>query len=490
MERGSGLLLHFSSLPGKYGIGGFSNEAKKFVKLLKYAGQKYWQILPMNPTGFKDSPYQSYASFAINPYFIDLDQLKKDHLLSEEEIKEHTKAKNTNRIDYGYLYDNRFILLDLAAKRAIRKDKSKIDRFYKQNRYWIEDYALFMTLKHLYENVCWVDFPREFKKHNKNALKELKESNFELFYSFVAIQYFAFSQYKRIKKYANKMGIKIIGDVPIYVSYDSCDVWANQKQFLLDKDGHPALVAGVPPDYFSKTGQLWGNPIYNYQRMEKTNFKWWVRRIKHASKLYDYIRIDHFRGFASYYVINPADGTALNGKWIEGPRTKIIDAFNKVAENRIIAEDLGILTQDVFDLMDYAKYPGLNIFQFADFSNWNHKYLPHNYKEHSVAYLGTHDNDVFKNFLNTNENTKRQIMDYLKIDDETKLVKGALMSLLASKADVTIFMPQDVLEMDGNVRINIPSEADGNWTFRFKKSDLKKEKYLELYKMCCQNNRY
>lgn len=286
------------------------------------------------------------------------------------------------------------------------------------------------------------------------------------------------------------MGIKIIGDVPIYVSYDSCDVWANQKQFLLNKDGHPTLVAGVPPDYFSETGQLWGNPIYNYQRMEKTNFRWWVRRIKHASKLYDYIRIDHFRAFASYYVINPADGTALNGKWIEGPRTKIIDAFNKVAENRIIAEDLGILTQDVFDLMDYAKYPGLNIFQFADFSNWNHKYLPHNYKEHSLAYLGTHDNDVFKNFLNTNENTKRQIMDYLKIDDETKLVKGALMSLLASKADVTIFMPQDVLEMDGNVRINIPSEADGNWTFRFKKSDLKKEKYLELYKMCCQNNRY
>ena len=490
MERGSGLLLHFSSLPGKYGIGGFTSEAKKFVRLLKYAGQKYWQILPMNPTGFKDSPYQSYASFAINPYFIDLDQLKRNHYLSEDEIKNHTKTRNTGKIDYGYLYENRFILLELASKRAMRREKNKIDKFYKQSKFWVEDYALFMTLKKLYNNVPWTDFPEALRKHQKKALEQVKNDNFELFYSFVTIQYFAFSQYKKIKKYANKMGVSIIGDVPIYVSYDSSDVWANQKEFLLDKEGHPTLVAGVPPDYFSVIGQLWGNPIYDYAHMEKNHFKWWLRRIKHACKLYDYIRVDHFRGFASYYVINPEEGTALNGEWLEGPRNKIIDVFNKVANGHIIAEDLGILTDDVFELMDYAKYPGLVIFEFANFLDASHKYLPNNYKENSVAYLGTHDNDVMKHFLEENEDAKYQIMHYLRVDKTEDLIKASIESLLDSKANVTIFMPQDVLELDGSTRINTPSEADGNWTFRFQKDDLKKEKYLYLYEMCSKTNRY
>jgi len=490
MERGSGFLVHISELPSKYGIGAFSKEARSFVKLLKYAGQKYWQILPLNPTGFKDSPYQSNSAFALNPYFIDLDALKKKDYLSAEEIKEHTKTRNNGKIDYGYLYEHRFILLNMAARKAIRQEKTQIDAFLRKNKYWLEDYSLFLTLKKVYQNKMWCEFDEPLKKHQKKALEEFKKTHLEEFYINVAIQYFAFKQYQKLKKYANRLGVKIIGDLPIYVSYDSSDVWANQKDFLLNRDLRPTLVAGVPPDYFSKTGQLWGNPIYDYEHMEKNHFRWWTRRIKHASKLYDVIRIDHFRGFSSYYTVKATESNAINGTWNVGPREKIIDIFSKFSKAQIIAEDLGDLSDDVFDLMKYAKYPGIKVFQFAFDGNPNNKYLPHMYESNAVAYLGTHDNDMIKNFIMTNPQEKEQMKRYLNIYNDNDIIDTSIGALMRSNADVVVFMPQDILGLGAEARINVPGKDDGNWTFRFQRKDFEKEQYLKMYHMACESGRY
>lgn len=489
MERGSGFLMHISELPSRYGIGTFSKEARQFVKLLKYAGQKYWQLLPLNPTGFKDSPYQSDSAFAINPYFIDLDKLKKKNYLSDDEIKEHTKSRYNTKIDYGYLYEHRFKLLSLAAKKAMRQEKNKIDRFLKRNKFWLEDYALFLILKNLYKT-SWNEFDDKIKHRDKETLLKIKKEHLEDFYINVTIQYFAYEQYIQLKKYANKNGIKIIGDLPIYVSFNSSDVWKNQKEFLLDKECNPKVVAGVPPDYFSQTGQLWGNPIYNYKKMERNHFKWWSRRIKYASKLYDIVRIDHFRGFASYYTIPAQAQTAIEGKWNIGPREKIIDVFKKNAKVEIIAEDLGVLTSDVTKLLEYAQYPGINVFEFAFDGNPNNKYLPHMYKENSVAYLGTHDNDVIMHFLKSNHQEKEMMKEYLHINQDEDIVDTAIGALMRSKANIVIFMPQDILKLDEKSRINIPGSDSNNWTFRFNKNQLKKEQFLNVYYMACESSRY
>ena len=312
MERGSGLLVHISELPSKYGIGNFGSEARKFVRFLSGANQKYWQILPLNPTSFGDSPYQSFSAFALNPYFIDLHQLVKKGYLSKEDLKHVKFGNKSTSIDYGKLYQERYNVLRKAFKNAYDIEKEKIEKFYKRNKKWIEDYALFMTIKAKFNGESFQNWPLYYRKHKKLILIQTKEENKEEYLFQIWMQYEAYNEYIRLKRYANRHGIKIIGDMPIYVSLDSSDVWANHKMFLLNSSRRPTKVAGVPPDYFSKTGQLWGNPLYDYEYMKKNKFLWWRRRFKQMSKLYDVVRVDHFRGFDSYWVVDSKETTAMN----------------------------------------------------------------------------------------------------------------------------------------------------------------------------------
>ena len=301
MERGSGLLVHISELPSRHGIGTFGKEARKFVRFLKDSKQKYWQILPLNPTSYCDSPYQSFSAFALNPYFIDLDYLVKDKYLTKEEVRNIRGGHNPNEIDYGKIYVERFSILKLAFSRAYEIEKNKIDKFYKYQKRWLEDYAMFMVIKDYFNGKSFQEWPLEYRKHSKKAINKIKNERYYDYLFYIWLQFKAYFQYKKLRKYANKKGIKIIGDMPIYVSLDSADVWANPHLFLLDKKRHPTKVAGVPPDFFSETGQLWGNPLYNYEFCKKNNYKWWKLRFKSMSKLYDLLRIDHFRGFESYW---------------------------------------------------------------------------------------------------------------------------------------------------------------------------------------------
>lgn len=501
MERGSGLLVHISELPSKYGIGNFGSEAKKFVRFLKGANQKYWQILPLNPTSFGDSPYQSFSAFALNPYFIDLHQLVKKGYLTKEDLKHVRFGNKSTAIDYGKLYQQRYIILKKAFLIAYDKEKDKIEKFYKRNKKWLEDYALFMTIKSKFNGESFQNWPLEYRKHKKQILIKTKEENKEEYLFQIWMQYEAFNEYFKLKKYANKHGIKIIGDMPIYVSLDSSDVWSNHKMFLLNASRRPTKVAGVPPDYFSTTGQLWGNPLYDYEYMKKNKFLWWRRRFRQMSKLYDVVRVDHFRGFDSYWVVDSKETTAMNGYWAKGPGYELFeDCKKELSKIEIIAEDLGIINDDVRELKKKCGFPGLKLYQFA-FENYKYSsnekkyeelvnpYLPHNYEENCVAYIGTHDNEIESNFIEEHHELHNAMLDYLKIDNVADINDTLIGSLMRSKANVVIFLPQDILHLGKESRINTPGVAFGNWNFRFKKGTFTKELELHLKQMVNEANR-
>ncbi len=510
MEKGSGLLVHISSLPSKHGIGTFGKEAFAFVRFLEKAKQKYWQLLPLNPTGYGDSPYQSFSAFAINPYFIDLDLLVKQGMLTKEEVKKIKGGTNRLFVDYGVVYQERFDILRLAYHRGYETLKDKVAKFYKKNKVWLEDYAMFMTIKKLHNDVCWLEWKRDYRLHKRKAVQKAKEENFEEYNFWIFIQYLAFTQYQRLKTYAKRHGVKIIGDMPIYVSLDSADVWGNAKLFQLDSSRRPTKVAGVPPDFFSATGQLWGNPIYDYEKCRKTNYLWWRRRVKCMSKLYDLLRIDHFRGFEAYWAIPYGEETAINGQWVKGPGLELFEAIKKDAGNlQIIAEDLGVITKEVRMLKKATGFPGLKIFQFAfdDYyrclsmntthNEWGEEvpipqdvyadpkrlkearltnsFLPHNYENNCIAYIGTHDNDVITNFIDEHQDQIPAMMDYLGIQDSQYLIDTMIGSLMRSNADVVIFQIQDLLKLDKYSRMNTPGTAIGNWQFRIDKKKLTKE---------------
>lgn len=501
MERGSGLLVHISELPSKYGIGNFGSEAKKFVRFLKGANQKYWQILPLNPTSFGDSPYQSFSAFALNPYFIDLHQLVKKEYLTKEDLKHVRFGNKSTAIDYGKLYQQRYIILKKAFLIAYDKEKDKIEKFYKRNKKWLEDYALFMTIKSKFNGESFQNWPLDYRKHKKQILTKTKEENKEEYLFQIWMQYEAFNEYFKLKKYANKHGIKIIGDMPIYVSLDSSDVWSNHKMFLLNASRRPTKVAGVPPDYFSTTGQLWGNPLYDYEYMKKNKFLWWRRRFRQMSKLYDVVRVDHFRGFDSYWVVDSKETTAMNGYWAKGPGYELFeDCKKELSKIEIIAEDLGIINDDVRELKKKCGFPGLKLYQFA-FENYKYSsnekkyeelvnpYLPHNYEENCVAYIGTHDNEIESNFIEEHPELHNAMLDYLKIDNVADINDTLIGSLMRSKANVVIFLPQDILHLGKESRINTPGVAFGNWNFRFKKGTFTKELELHLKQMVNEANR-
>lgn len=481
MVRGAGILMHISSLPGDFGIGTFGKEAYDFVDFLKKAGILYWQILPLGHTGYGDSPYQCFTAFAGNPYFIDFKLLEKEGLLKREEYINEDYGEDEERVDYGALYVSKYQVLK-AAYRNYKNNKllqQEVERFKEENKEWLEDYTLYMALKAEFNYQGWIHWDDEIKFRKKDAIDKYKIKLADEIEYWTFIQYLFFKQWSDLKKYANDSGIKFIGDIPIYVSADSVETWSSPENFKIDKKTlEPKVVAGCPPDAFSKTGQLWGNIIYDWNYMKGTGYDWWIKRIKQNLKLYDVVRIDHFRGFESFWEIPYGDATAENGKWVKGPG---IDLFNKIKEELgdidVIAEDLGFLTEDVIKFVKESGYPGMKILQFAfDGSNGN-PYLPHNYDRRCVAYTGTHDNDTCMGWFNSTakDYEVKNAIEYLGLNEKEGYNFGFIRGSWSSIADTAIAQMQDFLNIGREGRMNVPSSFEGNWSWRMKKGSTTNE---------------
>jgi len=464
------------SLPSRYGIGTFGKEAFRFVDFLEKAGQSYWQILPIGPTSFGDSPYQSFSTYAGNPYFIDLDLLISEGLLSEDEVSKVDFGSDPLSIDYGLLYQNRFPLLRLAFSRFERTDEYR--EFCRRNAYWLDDYSLYMAIKQREGDKGWTEWPKALRFREESALADAREelSSDISFYKFLQ---FVFSrQWHSLKAYANGKGIEIIGDIPIYVALDSADVWANTEQFQLGRDLLPSSVAGCPPDAFSEDGQLWGNPLYDWAKMKKDGYEWWCRRMGYALSVYDTVRIDHFRGLESYYSIPYGDKTAKNGVWKKGPGMALFKAFGEKLGGRLplIAEDLGFLTDAVLSLLKKSGFPGMKVLQFAFDSREESDYLPHNYNSNCVVYTGTHDNDTSVGWYEKATQKEKLMFQNLLSDKPYKSVAHKLIKYgMESPARIVIIPLQDYLSLDSSCRTNTPGTDNGNWEWRFKSEMLNDE---------------
>ena len=470
LERGAGILLPISSLPSPYGIGTMGKDAYEFVDMLKRAGQKYWQVLPIGPTSFGDSPYQSFSAFAGNPYFIDLDTLIEEGLLKKEEVESYKWADSDDEIDYARLYRQRFEVLRKAFGRSEHKDSRGYADFIKENEQWIDDYALYMAIKADHNNREWLAWEPAIKKRKPEAMAAYREKLGEdvEFYKFLQFKFY--QQWMPLKEYANRNGISIIGDIPIYVALDSADVWANTDQFQLSGSLAPAVVAGCPPDMFSSYGQKWGNPIYDWDVMEKDDFAWWKKRIAASAKLYDVIRIDHFIGIVRYYSI-PANGEPKDGYYRQGPGKKLIDAIDSaIGSSKVIAEDLGVVVPEVQKLVKESGYPGMKVLEFAFDGNTANEYLPHNHAKNYVAYIGTHDNDMLKSYISgQSEDLQAYMMKYLMADSLDDVAEKMIHALYMSSADTVILQMQDILGKDNSARMNYPSTLGGNWKWRLTK---------------------
>lgn len=484
MERLSGVLMHISSLPSSYGIGTMGKAAYDFVDFLKASGQSYWQILPVCQTGYGDSPYQSFSTFAGNPYFVDLDLLIEDGYLDKDDLKDYTIADNSS-VEYGDLYKQRYPLLQKAMKKFLENPTDDYYDFINKHKHWLNDYALYMAIKKSLDDKCWLDWPKDLRHREKEALNKALKENKNDYEFYKAIQYFFFKQWKELSRYANKNGISFIGDLPIYVSIDSVDAWSHPDIFQLDKEGKPTEVAGCPPDAFSTTGQLWGNPLFDWDALKKDRYSWWVKRIEHVCDIYDILRIDHFRGFESYYAIPYGNKDARIGRWRKGPGIDLFKEIEKqLGKKNIIAEDLGLLTQEVLDLLEECGYPGMRVLQFAfgSYEYKNNSYLPHNFINNCVAYTGTHDNDTIIGWLNQiDEKEAQACLDYMGIDTY-KDFNWSLMKLLwRSNAMITIVQAQDLLGLDNSARMNTPSTTGDNWKWRALADDFNKELAKKLY---------
>lgn len=473
MKRASGVLLHISSLYGDYGIGSFGKEAKEFIDFLKSCGFSYWQVLPFCMVDECNSPYKSFSAFGGNPYFIDLPTLFKDGLITKAEL-DASHQKTPYKAEYKRLVKERFKLLKKASERVLNRDE--IENFIDSNKY-LSDFCKFMSLKDANENLPWY----EWEKADESTL-----------FAWKFIQYTFFKQWEKIKIYANQKGIKIIGDIPIYVSLDSADVWGNKEYFLLDENDRPEKIAGVPPDYFSPDGQLWGNPIYNWDNMKKDGYRWWIDRISHNLKLFDGVRIDHFRAFESCWAVDYGLKNARCGDWLKGPGTDLIYEIQKIqGENIIIAEDLGHITKEVEELVKVSGFLGMRVFQFGFLDNDDNAHLPHNYVKNCVAYTGTHDNNTLLGFLWELDSDKRtRMLEYCGYmgDNWEKGYDSLIRAVFESHASLVILPIQDLLGYGADTRLNIPGKSDGNWQYRVTKEQIEsidKNKFLrlnELYK--------
>ena len=511
-QRSSGILLHPSSLPSKFGIGDFGPNAYKFVDYLEKAGQHIWQVLPLGPTSFGDSPYQSFSTFAGNTLFISPEVLCQKGYLEERDV-ELAPIFSCKKTDYGNAIPFKRGLFEKAhrrfQKKAFTADQVAFQKFCEKNSFWLEDYALFASLKDYfiaerqeagfsneffafeektakklsknlqkdyYFGAVWSTWPEELVNREYGALEKWKRKLTTAIDRYKFLQFEFFSQWEALKQYANEKNIKIIGDVPIFVAYDSADTWANPKNYYIDEKGFPTVVAGVPPDYFSETGQLWGNPLYRWEEHEKTGYKWWIDRIRCTLNMVDILRIDHFRGFESYWAVPFGDRDATKGEWRKGPAEKLFKAVEKELGNLpIIAEDLGIITDDVRELRKKLGFPGMRILHFAFNDDSKNDYLPHNYEPNTVVYTGTHDNDTTIGwYTNGTEHEKDYVRRYMNISGDD-IAWDMIRLAMSSSAVFAIFPIQDMLRLDGSHRMNIPSTSNSNWQFRFELSQLNED---------------
>ncbi|MDQ3372828.1 MAG: 4-alpha-glucanotransferase [Acidobacteriota bacterium] len=478
--RASGILLHPTSLPGKYGIGDLGDEAYKFVDFLAHAKQTYWQILPLGPTGYGDSPYQSFSAFAGNTNLIAPEKLVENGFLTFEETNRKPDFPE-GKVDFGKLYDWKNHILSLAYESfsgaTTGKDlREEFEIFCQDEADWLDDYALFRTVKKSQHQKLWLEWDEPLRLRNEDALAEAKNNLREDIEAQKFQQWLFFRQWLKLKNYCKEKNVKIVGDVPIFISLDSSDVWCNPSQFKLDEQNRPLVVAGVPPDYFSKTGQLWGNPIYNWDNMRHDDFSWWTRRIKHTLKQVDIVRVDHFRGFAAAWEVPGTDKTAVNGNWVNVPGRELFDALKTaIGDLPFWAEDLGVITPDVENLRDSFTFPGMRILQYAFGGDPKNNYLPHNYIENCVAYTGTHDNDTVVGWFELANSVEREFcLNYLNSKGE-EIHWDFIRAIWESVGDTAIVPMQDLLGLAGDARMNLPASKSGNWDWRCKVGDFSPE---------------
>lgn len=485
MPRGAGVLMPVASLPSPYGIGTFGKDAYAFVDFLQEAGQRYWQVLPLGPTSYGDSPYQSFSAFSGNPYFIDPDSLAEEGLLTGEEPSAYDWGEDPADVDYAKIYENRFKLLRSAFARSDHRKTPAYEEFCLKNDLWLDDYSQYMAVKRSFEGVEWLKWPEDIRLRRQPALDRYLEKLTEEIDFWKFCQYKFFQQWKKLKAYANARNIEIIGDIPIYVALDSADVWIHGDQFQLGEDRRPTKVAGVPPDMFSATGQLWGNPLYDWEKMEKEDFAWWKDRMAFSAKIYDVIRIDHFVGIAHYYSIPAEDTVATDGEWIIGPGEALIAAISGVmGDKRVIAEDLGIVIPQVNTMLRKSGYPGMKIMQFGFDSDSANPYLPCYYEKNTVIYGGTHDNETMAGYFSRQKRSLlRYARAYLNITNNKQIPWALIRAGYASAADTIIFQLQDLMGLGNEARINTPSTLGQNWRWRLLPGQLPKDLAARVHEL-------
>jgi 4-alpha-glucanotransferase len=476
-SRASGILLHPTSLPGDLGIGDLGPEATKFVDFLVESGQTYWQILPLGPTGYGDSPYQSYSAFAGNFLLISPEKLVEDRLISKDDLKTGKPKFPTDKVDFGAVIDWKNKLLTTAYE-GFRKITSgdlrtEFETFCRENAWWLDDYSLYRAIRMSQNHRPWTEWPDKFKLRDERTVGIAREQLAEKVETKKFFQFLFFRQWNSLKAYANKNGVKIIGDIPIFVALDSTDVWCRRDQFKLNADGSPKVIAGVPPDYFSKTGQLWGNPIYDWDAMLRDGFQWWIARFRQMLATVDIVRVDHFRGFCAAWEVPGTDKTAENGKWVNVPGKELFTAvIRALGDLPVVAEDLGVMTPDVEELRDEFGFPGMRILQYGFAGDARNRDLPHNYVPNSAAYTGTHDNDTAVGWWNALVKDKQRRRDhdyclkYLKTEGR-EINWDLIQSVWSSVADTAIVPLQDLLGLGNEARMNLPATQSGNWSWRF-----------------------
>ena len=490
--RRSGVLLPVTSLPSRFGIGTFSKEAYAFVDFLKEAGQKLWQILPLGPTGYGDSPYQAFSTFAGNPYLIDLEELIENGWLTEEECENTDWGGSKSYVDYEKMYQGRFPLLRKAYHNSHIAENAEFIAFCEENDWWLSDYALFMAIKDSQGGASFLEWDAPLKLREPEAIRRCRHELSDEICFWQFLQYLFAKQWQALKAYANGKGISIIGDIPIYVALDSADTWSHPELFQLSEGCVPKAVAGVPPDAFSATGQLWGNPLYDWEYHRKTGYDWWILRIGYSYRLYDIVRVDHFRGFEAYFSIPYGDETAVNGHWEKGPDFELFAAMKmKLGKKEMIAEDLGVVGPNVRSLIRKTGWPGMKILEFAFDDSQENEYLPHNYKDpNCLVYGGTHDNETLMGFYGAKKKKDlKYVMDYLQIKKKKQIPSEMIRLGYSSIANTAIFQMQDVLGLDNRARMNLPSSVGTNWRWRMLPGAFTKEHCRYLKKLCKIYNR-
>ena len=486
--RKSGILMHISSLPSPYGIGTLGKSAYDFADFLAEASQHYWQVLPLSPTGYGDSPYQSFSSFAGNPYFIDLDLLEEDGLLLKDEYAKEFWGDDPLKADFGLLYHKRYPILYKACDRLLEKNLEEFHIFCNQNAFWLNDYALFMALKDENKGAPWYSWSPELRGRDYEALRQAEERLSKEISRVKALQFLFFKQWTALRRYCREKNIEFIGDIPIYVAPDSADVWSAPQFFMLDENYLPVKVAGCPPDPFTEDGQLWGNPLYDWKVMADTGYSWWIRRVAHQFEIYDVLRIDHFRGFDTFYTVPYGEKTARNGEWVKGPGLDLFNAIhNSIGRRRYIAEDLGFLTDSVRKLVKDSGFPGMKLLQFGFDPESDSDYLPHHYIQNTIAYTGTHDNETCLGWIETlSDEELDKVKHYLRCEDEKNIPEAMLAALWACVSDTAIATMQDLLGLGKEGRMNTPGMLGGNWQWRMSAhADLNKiaEKLYDMTKL-------